>query len=92
MTLGHETQNLGGHPTLERTLTRLKIIFRSELGDSASTSEVKKIEIANEFGNFWEFLGKIGKQIGEIGKKWEFWGIWELSTKIQKIMTTSHRS
>jgi hypothetical protein len=37
---------------LERTLTRLKIIPQSVLGDSAFTSEVKKIEIATEFGNF----------------------------------------
>jgi hypothetical protein len=63
LTLSRETQKLGAHATLERTLTRLKIIFRSGLGDLASTSEIKKSRSrrnSRTFGNFWDFLGTFG--------------------------------
>jgi hypothetical protein len=51
LTLSRETQKLGGHATLERTLKRLNIIFRSVLSDPASTSEIKSRD-CDQFGNF----------------------------------------
>jgi hypothetical protein len=63
LTLCRETQKLGVHATLERTLTRLKIIFRSGLGGSASTSEIKKSRSRPNLGilgSFWELLGTFG--------------------------------
>ncbi len=57
LTLSLKKQKLGGYSTLERTLTRLKIVFRSVFGDSASTSEKKNRdcnrirELSRSFGN-----------------------------------------
>ena len=43
--LSRKTQVFRGHATPERTPTRLKLIFRSANGNSASTSEVKKTRL-----------------------------------------------
>ncbi len=57
--------------------TRLKLFFRSAIGDSESTSEVKKIEIA-----IWE--RNLGKKTSEFGN--EFGN----SRKFQKNSATFH--
>jgi hypothetical protein len=81
LTLSRETQKLGDHATLERTLTRLKIILRSGLGDSASTSEIKNQdrdriwELLGTFGNFWELLGTFGN----------FWEFGDFSQFFRKL-------
>jgi hypothetical protein len=85
LTLSHKTQELGGHVTLERTLTRLKIIFRSVVGNSDSTSEIKKIEIATD----WELLGTFGDFWGLLGT---FGNFRECFPKFQKIRATSRKS
>ena len=60
LTLSLKTQERGCHVTVERTLTRLKIIFRSVVGNSDSTSEVKNPG-STEIWKIWENLGKFGK-------------------------------
>ncbi len=75
LTLSHKTQELGGQVTLERTLTRLKIIFRSVVGNSDSTSKIKEIEIATDLGTF-----------GNFGELWGTFGnFWELSQNFRKL-------
>ena len=52
-------QVIRGHATPERTPTRLKLIFRSANGNSASTSEVKKTRLMLVSQN----LGKVSQKL-----------------------------
>ncbi len=72
-TLSHKTQNLGGHATLERTLTRLKIFFRSVVGNLESTSEINNRD-RDRFGEIWKSLGKVWEILGNFEKFWEILG------------------
>ncbi len=41
---------LGGHTTTDRALARIKLIFRSAIGNSASTSEIQKPRLRSNSG------------------------------------------
>jgi hypothetical protein len=74
LTLSRETQKLGGHATLERTLTRLEIFFPKRVRLSGFYLRGKKSRLQPIWEN-WGKLGKIGgnwEKLGEIGKNWEF--------------------
>jgi hypothetical protein len=84
LTLSRETQKLGSHATLERTLTRLKNNFQMRVRRFGFYLWGKKTRLRLNlgiFGNIWEYLGIYGNF-------WELLVIRELFPKFQKIMTT----
>jgi hypothetical protein len=81
LTLSRKTQKHGGHATPERALTRLKISSRIVLGDSASSSEVKKSRLQP----IWENLGKFGEIWGNLGKFGKIWEFGNFSQKFRKL-------